>query len=509
MFHKSTKSIILSLNHTYNKQIVICPIDIYDWPKTSKNFVNGMSKKGISQEHTLQLSDVLDNNYHRILEFGSNENDEETKDGAKKQIKEVYVRKYTGNGTLPLHESIVFKDAQPAFLYLDENKKPKYKTKMVRPGKVLYPAESIDSQNPLPYIFTSTEELEDYLKRATQETLDSLYFKVKTVFEKYVNAEKHHIVILAADTIYSYFQDKFPTLHYNIFVGDNGSGKNSALLVYRYLGYRVFYVVSASAANYFTFLGETEEGQGTIAEDEAGDIGDNKDKQSVLKTGYSTGGNVPKVDISSGRTQGSYLTYCMKWIAMEELPDIKKIKGILDRSFVYRFIIGDVVHNIKDVIKYGGDHNLKQLFDELIDLRKLLFAFRLIHYGDIIPDLKLNIRHRTEELSKPLLRLYSSLDDAHIAVNEIRLALSVFVAERNKLKKNSLESKLYDAVNNLISKRQENPNLVEYESLPDYGFYNKMIYEEAKIVMDGRDVPFKFGSFYSNDFGSLSHKVYH
>ena len=127
----------------------------------------------------------------------------------------------------------------------------------------------------------------------------------------------------------------------------------------------MFYIVSASAANYFTFLGETEEGQGTIAEDEAGDIGDNKDKQSVLKTGYSTGGNVPKVDISSGRTQGSYLTYCMKWIAMEELPDIKKIKGILDRSFVYRFIIGDVGYNIKDVIKYGGDHNLKQLFDEV------------------------------------------------------------------------------------------------------------------------------------------------
>ena len=88
---------------------------------------------------------------------------------------------------------------------------------------------------------------------------------------------------------------------------------------------------------------------------------------------------------------------------------------------------------------------------KLIDLRKLLFAFRMIHYGDIIPDLKLNIRHRTEELSKPLLRLYSSLDDAPIALNEIRLALSVFVAERNKLKKNSLESKLYDAVNNLIS----------------------------------------------------------
>ena len=36
------------------------------------------------------------------------------------------------------------------------------------------------------------------------------------------------------------------------------------LLVYRYLGYRVFYVTAASAANIYTFLGDEEEGQGTL-----------------------------------------------------------------------------------------------------------------------------------------------------------------------------------------------------------------------------------------------------
>ena len=165
------------------------------------------------------------------------------------------------------------------------------------------------------------EELELYLKRARNETFDYLYLKTKLIYRKYVNIEGHLLSILSADTIYSYFQDKFPTLHYNIFVGDNGSGKNSALLVYKYLGYRVFYVVSASAPNYFTFLGEIE----------------------------------PKVDLTNGRTQGSFLTYCMKWLAMEELPDYKKIKGILDRSFVFRFIVGDVEYNIKDVMNYAGD----------------------------------------------------------------------------------------------------------------------------------------------------------
>jgi hypothetical protein len=44
------------------------------------------------------------------------------------------------------------------------------------------------------------------------------------------------------------------------------------LLVFKLLGYRVFYVTSASAANYFTVMGSTEEGQVSTAEDEADDM---------------------------------------------------------------------------------------------------------------------------------------------------------------------------------------------------------------------------------------------
>ena len=115
---------------------------------------------------------------------------------------------------------------------------------------------------------------------------------------------------------------------------------------------------------------------GNSGEDEAEDIGYDKDKKKILKTGYASGGNVPKVDLSNGRTQGSYLTYCMKWLAMEELPDYKKIKGILDRAFVFKFVIGEIDYNIKDIIKYAGDVKFKPLHDELIDIRKLLFCFQ-------------------------------------------------------------------------------------------------------------------------------------
>jgi len=238
-------------------------------------------------------------------------------------------------------------------------------------------------------------------------------------------------------------------------VGDNGSGKNSALLVFKYLGYRVFYVVSASAPNYFTFLGDIEEGQGSIAEDEAEGIGYDIEKQKVIKTGYCPGATVPKVDLSFGRTQGDWLTYCHKWFAMEELADYKKIKGVQDRAFVYNFVVANVPYNIKDVMKDTGDPEFKSLHEELMDTRKLLFAFRMMHYGDLIPNIKLNIIHRNEELAKPLLRLFSYRKDSPIALDKIRLALSKFILGRNESKRNSIESKLLETIRNLIKRREE------------------------------------------------------
>jgi hypothetical protein len=89
---------------------------------------------------------------------------------------------------------------------------------------------------------------------------------------------------------------------------------------------------------------------------------------------------------------------------MEEEPDYKKIKGIRDRSFVINMIVGKVPYNIKDIIgRKSGDSNNIELYHELIHRRKLLLAFRLLHYEDKIPDIKLNVIRRNEELTKPLL----------------------------------------------------------------------------------------------------------
>jgi hypothetical protein len=303
-FEKDTRtnSLILSLNHKYQKKnfIFSIPTKRIDWTAIIDKIAKSLRAFRMSPEHMLMIEDVIHENYEIVIGISDSSDQQDT--GNSKQKEACYIRKYTANGLLPLHESVVFTDGgQSAFVCLDPDGKLKIVNHIERADKILYPADSMDSQYPFPYAFTSPEELQMYLDLAKRETLDSLYQQVKLELQKYLNMDEHYLVVIAADIIFSYFQDKFPTVHYNVFVGDNGSGKNAALLVISRLGYRVFYVVSASAANYFTFYGNVEECQGTFAEDEAGDLEREYEKQKILKSGYTSGGTVPKIDFVNGK----------------------------------------------------------------------------------------------------------------------------------------------------------------------------------------------------------------
>jgi hypothetical protein len=504
-FDKDTRngSLILSLNHKYNKKSIVFPIPSakkIDWATHLEKMAKKLRTNGVSAEHIQMIEDVLNTNYEKVLWEADNTTQATSRD---KQKESCYVRKYTANGTLPLHESVVFTDSrQSAFVYLDRDNDGKLKTVnyIERPDKILYPADNADWQNPLTYTFVSPEELQMYIELAKRETFDSLYQQVKSELKKYVNMDEHYLIVIAADIIFSYFQDKFPTVHYDIFVGDNGSGKNSALLVISRLGYRVFYVVSASAANYFTFYGDIEECQGTFAEDEAGDLDREYEKQKILKSGYTSGGTVPKIDFVNGkRSQAPYNVYGMKWIAMEELPDSRKTRGIFDRSLVFKCIAGHVDYNIKDIIRHAGELKFKPLYDKLIHLHKLLFASRLLHYNDTVPDIHLNIENRNAELTKPLLRLFCSENHTFVAAEEIRLALSKFIAEKNELKSNSIEAAMYVTVTELIN---EVP--ISHNKSDIYGFTNEQISNKFKKVINGMDI--KVELLYSTDLGAISHK---
>jgi hypothetical protein len=90
----------------------------------------------------------------------------------------------------------------------------------------------------------------------------------------YNDQESNILTLLAIDTVLSYSQDRFSTIHYLNCIGDNGTGKNAFGTTFQFTGYRPVNAASMSAANHLRIGGTIEPGQRTIIEDEADSIED-------------------------------------------------------------------------------------------------------------------------------------------------------------------------------------------------------------------------------------------
>ena len=104
-------------------------------------------------------------------------------------------------------------------------------------------------------------------------TLSELYAKIKSLCNLFIDAQdKHHVSILAADIIYTYYQDRLGLTHYLFFIGKPGSGKSNNLTLIKLLGYRTFMSADMTTANVYQFLGNQEEAIGTLCIDEANSV---------------------------------------------------------------------------------------------------------------------------------------------------------------------------------------------------------------------------------------------
>jgi hypothetical protein len=74
--------------------------------------------------------------------------------------------------------------------------------------------------------------------------------------------------------------------------------------------------------------------------------------------------------------------------------------------------------------------------------------------------------------------------------------LSQFLKEKNEAKENSFESKLFEVVRNLIKEKKGDT----------YELSNEHLCTECRNVMDGKEIANKPQSFYTVDFGAVSHK---
>lgn len=427
---------------------------------------------------------------------------EEKKEG---KIKKRFIQKYYSSVEGVLYESVLI-SGQPCFVAIQVDVStrepfarayekivlPEYSDK---PTMELYPRDK-ESYLSKPYEFSNEQELNDYIKRAMAETLDSLFYKVLAFAGKYIVGSYTHLTMLAADTILTYFQDKLGQVHYLFFYGDNNTGKSTNLVFMDCVAYRAMFDISITPPNIYTYLGTVQEGQGCILEDEADNIDQNEEKQKIYKRGYNSGGKVSRIaDQSSsvfGRDQDSYYVYCFKAFTAERRPDGDKAKGFNERNLYIECQSGTPEYDIVEVTSgAAGDPTFRARLEELEDLHKLLFAYRLLHHGDPLPDIKnVSVKNREKQLTKPLLRLFQGTK----CRQEIAKALAELIIQRRGIKKDTLDSKIYRVIKHMIGERAV------------YRFSNTLVFIEVSTELDGKYRNEGDQSFETPDHGKVSHK---
>jgi hypothetical protein len=356
-----------------------------------------------------------------------------------------------------------------------------------------------------PYTFESEKDFYDkvdFVKNHKFCTLDGIYQTVKRIWSKYIDAENEHLVICAADTIFTYFQDIIGITHYLWFVGDNDSGKSNNLWVLHYLAYRNMMSIGISSANVYQFLGNEEEGIGTICEDEANKIDEDQDKMDLAKSGYTKGFPVVRISISSNgqRHQKRYNTFCFKAYAAEKAPDVIKAKGMIQRLVKLRCIAGDPAVDILEVVNPVGDTGLTELLKELNGVRNLLLCYRLVHRSDKIRNITVNLKNREKQLFKPVLRLFYGTR----ALDEIKTAVEKYIDERRKTKSHGLNSFLIQVVKDMLTEKGYNDITVALSDT--FELPTSDIWLKVKTLTDATVIPGHPLTCDTTRFGPLSQR---
>jgi hypothetical protein len=357
------------------------------------------------------------------------------------------------------------------------------------------------------YTFEDSQELEQYIELAKKETLGSLFKKVKHYAKLFYDTDtEEYTNLIAADIVFSYFQDRIGKTHYIFVYGEPGTGKGAILETFNQLAYRGVQVTDASAASVYRLLGAVEKGQVILIVDEANRLEDDSFLLDVLKVGYKGSTKVPRVmDAQSSESKVEYFyAFCFKIIAAEHLPAHWKTGGFLSRCLLIHTSPGNPPLDISDIVDNAGDQKNVKVMLELSKLRKLLFAYRLLHYHEPIPDIGgiKGIFGRDRELIKPLIRLFKAHGDTE-SLDIVKETLHYFVKERNQETTDSFVATVYHLIRKLID-NSSNGYEFRFSDIRDY-VREQLDGENLETATDedGKTVT---GSFRTDLFGEISTK---
>ena len=456
-------------------------------------------------------------------DLGNGKGRKKSNNGKKNDTQQYTAYKYSNRGKGSLHEAIILAGL-PIFLKYENGgvktvEHVEEATRIIKPPHgEHYPYE--------PYEFESMNEVLNYVERARKESIDSLYLQAKQIATDYNDQKKDKVNLLAIEIISSYFQDRFPTTHYDIVLGGNGSGKSSYGDTFTAVGYRVVNLTDPNAANINRILGVIEIGQCTIVSDETGAINKHPELMSLLKTGYSARGKTSKINDNS-RNPEFFYTYCFKMIISERMPNLSDARGVVDRSFTFTTYKGRPKYDIKETLEPQGNPARQERLDALNDFRKLMLIYRLLHFKDPISDVNVGMEGREKELSKPIIQLFYGSK----VQKEVETTLQTFLNLRAEKKEITLEPILHPIVARLVSEEgneisvkriweeiketiqgyfdEKRPN--EYQTL-EYGtIYNNSISNILEHTFGGRPKHREHGNTFIFDVEELSRvgKAYH
>ena len=161
-----------------------------------------------------------------------------TNGNEKKEKKlKVYTNKFRDESTGILYGAVLV-DKLPFFIYMDNQTGHIQKINQVDDlDRIVKPPPrnaSLTDQ----FKFANEDELESTWNKIHIMNTDEMYSISKGISNTFIAAPDHVITLCAADTIFTYLQDRFPMTHYIFIIGDNDSGKTAFIDVMTATCYR-------------------------------------------------------------------------------------------------------------------------------------------------------------------------------------------------------------------------------------------------------------------------------
>jgi hypothetical protein len=362
--------------------------------------------------------------------------------------KDEVVYKFSNRGRGQLKEASIIK-GKPYFIKYEEKGFITTEPKITDVTPALRPP--VAEEYPYnPYEFRTVSEPQEYLVRAMRETPDSLLAKIKTMVKDLNDISEHTANLLSLTIFNSYFQDRFSTVYYLIVIGANGTGKSAFGDTFESLAYRAVKVTNATDTFWFRIFGTIEFGQVTIIAEEFDKMDESGQTMAVIKDGYQPNIKVPRMTNDNSKME-FFCPFGIKIIIAEKSPSEWKARGVLDRSFKNKTYKGFPKYKIKEIRNPQGNPERQKKFDEMEDLRKLMFMYRLIHIKDPYKEINVGLHGRDEELCKPTLQLLYTLGATEDTIKMAESTFQHFLDIKNDRKKDLLEATIYPIVKHMVS----------------------------------------------------------